>query len=362
MDLAFEDNNYNIVFVNEYEKRFLDAYKYSRKRLHKKILPNGYSETSAEVFLQDPEMEKLKSMIEKERKEGHIVGFIGGPPCPDFSVAGKNRGENGENGKLTKTYFDLICLYQPDFFVFENVKGLVSTERHKKFYDTMKKMLSDNNYYLSDKLINALSYGVPQYRERIFLIGLNSKNIKNKESLTINEFSYFEFQWDMFEKKSIENILKQDWPKNEEFKKYSKRINKYKIDEELTVNYWFEKNNVTQHKNNKDVFKVKNGKQKIETINEGDTSRKSFKRLHRWKYSPTAAYGHNEVHLHPFMCRRISVAEAMAIQSLPKNFIIKEDIPLTYKFKMIGNGVPYLLGEAIAKTLYKLLESTEEIK
>ncbi|MBE9201384.1 DNA cytosine methyltransferase [Nodularia sp. LEGE 06071] len=53
-------------------------------------------------------------------------------------------------------------------------------------------------------------------------------------------------------------------------------------------------------------------------IDEGDVSNKSFKRPHRWRYSPTACYGNNEVHLHPYQVRRISVAEALAIQSLPK--------------------------------------------
>ncbi len=43
-----------------------------------------------------------------------------------------------------------------------------------------------------------------------------------------------------------------------------------------------------------------------------------YKRLHRWRYSPTACYGNNEVHLHPYKPRRISVAEALAIQSLPQ--------------------------------------------
>ena len=93
----------------------------------------------------------------------------------------------------------------------------------------------------------------------------------------------------------------------------------------------------------------------MQRILEGDTKRKSFKRLHRWKYSPTAAYGNNEVHLHPYKIRRLSVAEAMAIQSLPENFILPNDISLTAMFKMIGNGVPYLMAECIAKTLKELV-------
>ena len=125
---------------------------------------------------------------------------------------------------------------------------------------------------------------------------------------------------------------------------------------ELTVEYWFDRNQVHIHPNGNDVFRVKNGYEKINTIPEGDTRGKSFKMLHRWKFSPTAAYGHNEVHLHPYLPRRISVAEAMAIQSLPAEFVLPERTTLSNKFKMIGNGVPYLMARAIAQTLMSLLD------
>ena len=105
---------------------------------------------------------------------------------------------------------------------------------------------------------------------------------------------------------------------------------------------------------------MKKGREKIVTIAEGDTSGKSFKRLHRWRYSPTAAYGNNEVHLHPYKERRISVAEAMAIQSLPKEFVVLPTLCLSKKFKMISNGVPYLMAVAIAKTLKDTLETIRE--
>ena len=60
-----------------------------------------------------------------------LVGFIGGPPCPDFSTAGKNKGAEGENGQLTSVYVNLIIKRAPDFFVLENVKGLYQTKKHK---------------------------------------------------------------------------------------------------------------------------------------------------------------------------------------------------------------------------------------
>ena len=67
------------------------------------------------------------------------------------------------------------------------------------------------------------------------------------------------------------------------------------------------------------------------------------------------AYGNNEVHLHPYKERRISAAEAMSLQTLPKTFELPKDMTLTDKFKTIGNGVPYLLSCGIARTIYDFL-------
>ena len=110
------------------------------------------------------------------------------------------------------------------------------------------------------------------------------------------------------------------------------------------------------HPNGNDVFNVVNHL-KFESIPEGESTGKSFKRLHRWRYSPTAAYGNNEVHLHPYLPRRISVAEALAIQSLPADFSLPSSLSLSAKFKMVGNGVPYLLALGIATELREWLNT-----
>ena len=60
----------------------------------------------------------------------------------------------------------------------------------------------------------------------------------------------------------------------------------------------------------------------------------------------------NEVHIHPYLPRRISVAEALAIQTLPADFVLPEDISLTDAFKTIGNGVPYIAAHGVAETIY----------
>ena len=157
------------------------------------------------------------------------------------------------------------------------------------------------------------------------------------------------FGWDRFTKYNSEEIKKLNWP---DVNKFGGRPIKTKdIPIELTVEHWFKKNNVESHYNSKCFFKPRAGLKKFETIDEGDVYKKSYKRLHRWRYSPTAAYGNNEVHLHPYKPRRLSVAEVLAIQSVPKNFSMSLDVSLSAKFKMLGNGVPVQLANGLAKTI-----------
>ena len=154
----------------------------------------------------------------------------------------------------------------------------------------------------------------------------------------------------------MDDIRKQPWPETTPFEADSKSKCPKGIDEKLTVEYWFKKNDVYNHPNCNDHFIPRQGIEKMKVIAEGDDAKKSYKRLHRWRYSPTAAYGNNEVHLHPYKERRLTASEAMAIQSLPKEFCLPSEMSLTDKFKTIGNGVPYLLSSGIACTIFDFLE------
>lgn len=119
LDLGFEAEGFQVVFVNEYLPAFLNAYKHSRQILKMESPEYGYYGGSITDFFSEPTLgSKLASQVKQARGEGSLVGFIGGSPCPDFSVGGKNRGRHGENGKLSLSYVRLICLQRPDFLVF----------------------------------------------------------------------------------------------------------------------------------------------------------------------------------------------------------------------------------------------------
>ena len=173
LDLAFEKNGYTIVFVNEYDNLFMESYQYAREQMNRHTPIYGYHNDSAERYAKRRGKRNLINLVAREHEKGNLVGFIGGPPCPDFSVAGKNAGANGENGRLTKVYFDIICRCRPDFFLFENVKGLVKTEKHRAFYNEMMMKVQANDYVMAEKVLNALEYGVPQFRERVFMVGIH---------------------------------------------------------------------------------------------------------------------------------------------------------------------------------------------
>lgn len=351
LDLGFEKTGlYEILYANEIHKPFMDIYKYSRQLMKIKSPQFGYSLSDITTFLNPEMLEQLKSNVNTAKKEYPFVGFIGGPPCPDFSVAGKNKGKEGDNGKLSGTYINLICLVQPDFFLFENVKGLYRTKKHREFFDEIKIKMNKAGYFMAEKLINAIEYGAPQDRERIILIGFHKNTVK-KLSLKTSGKELSDFKWEN-KKYELVDILKKQWPKTSPFSENSEMTVPDGIIKELTVQYWFDKNDVEHHPNSKQYFVPRQGLQRFLEIEEGDDKKKSYKRLHRWRYSPTAAYGNNEVHLHPYKPRRLSISEALAIQSLPKEFVLPPDITLTNAFKTIGNGVPYMAAKGLALNIF----------
>ncbi len=100
--------------------------------------------------------------------------LAGGPPCQAFSVFGRRRGVNDPRGLLFKEYLRILADLRPKAFLFENVFGLLTIhggETFKEICAYLKSPSSSVTYELSVFRLNAVNYGVPQYRDRIFIIG-----------------------------------------------------------------------------------------------------------------------------------------------------------------------------------------------
>ena len=353
LDLGFElQGNYNVVFVNEFHEAFNHIYRFARQNMGLQEPRYGRHIEDITEYIDGKHEDRLQRLINwvNESKEEELTGFIGGPPCPDFSVAGKNRGRDGENGRLSGTYAQLICTALPDFFLFENVKGLYRTARHRQFFEELKQQFRVHGYSLTEQLVNSLEFGAAQDRDRIILIGFHQDAIERLH-LHAKDGTLISFPWEAHKRYNLKNVKNLPWPDKSPYQENTPIPMPNGIIEDLTIQHWWMENDVVHHPNANMYFQPRAGIVRFRTKEEGDVEKKCYKRLHRWRYSPTAAYGNNEVHIHPFLPRRISVAESLAIQSLPADFILPQDVSLTDAFKTVGNGVPFVLANGIANSI-----------
>lgn len=99
--------------------------------------------------------------------------IVGGPPCQDFSIAGKRM--LGPRANLTQTYVDIVAKYKPKYFVMENVPSIRTVG--KAIYDSIVEQFCQQGYALTSQVIFMPDYGVPQRRKRLLMIGvLDSQN------------------------------------------------------------------------------------------------------------------------------------------------------------------------------------------
>lgn len=346
--MGFARAGFTTVWTNENNSVFADMYEFavpplSRALKNKNLLERISDRCSVDSI-------KAREIISMAFPAGRpeLFGIIGGPPCPDFSTGGKQRGHKGGHGRLSKTFVDHICAIKPSFFVFENVHGLLRTEKHRTFLEALKKQLQETRYCVDSAVLNSLDFGLAQDRERVFLIGLKKNLITQALGRDVDTSEKKWFPWPAVEYRDAKGRF--NWPKiNENGKAPGKPAG---IPDKLMV-FHLLSDIPDDLPNAKEGFKPYSNK--FKTVQEGDTSGKSFKRLHRYRYSPTACYGNNEVHLHPWENRRLTVREAMRIQGIPDDYSLPRDIPLTAKFKMIANGVPVPLAEQVAESLINFI-------
>lgn len=98
---------------------------------------------------------------------------LGGFPCQDFSVIWKQPGLNGKRGGLYRHFLEFVDAKKPKAFVAENVKGLLTANNHKAIETIIKDFESiEPGYIVKPHLYNFAEYGVPQYRERLLIVGI----------------------------------------------------------------------------------------------------------------------------------------------------------------------------------------------
>lgn len=250
------------------------------------------------------------------------IGVIGGPPCQSFSRANAYQSEDDPRHHLTEHYARIIKYlndtFQLDFFVFENVPDLLSNKHRGKF-ERFKLLFEEAGFNLFEGTMNALHFGVPQKRTRIFVVGINRQ--------TRPDFKFSFPVGDPFLKIPIAEVI---GPLIEPV--YFSRSAKGGI---LHPNHW-----CMMPKSSKFVTRGDQPKRYVG---------RSFRVLKWDEPSYTVAYGHSEVHIHPEGHRRLSVYEAMLLQGFPNNYVLEGT--LTQQIRLVSEAVPPPVAQAIAEAL-----------
>lgn len=179
-----------------------------------------------------------ESLNDKDIKEVKSINgadlFTFGSPCQDFSVAGRGRG--GEKDSETRSALiweavRVIELNRPKYIMFENVKAILNKnhiEVFEEFCDDLKRI----GYNISYEVLNAVDFGVPQNRERVFLVGaldgepLDFSKLKRKETKPLNEYVNFESMGYDFTLDTLRVLTNDDIKRISNWKAYEKPLEK----------------------------------------------------------------------------------------------------------------------------------------
>jgi DNA (cytosine-5)-methyltransferase 1 len=285
---------------------------------HKRNFPKTHS-VAADLIKLQPEgvFELVSSRVEAKSR----IGLIGGPPCQGFSRANTKSKADDPRNQLPQLYLDVVKRLQKDyiveFVVLENVLG-IRDKKHAPTYEALINGLEALGFFITEKELCALDFGVPQNRRRIVLSALRSgqgySEVRPQTSTGLKTVE-----------EAIGSLAEPAF--------FSRNLKPESIP--VHPNHW-----------------TMNPKSPRFSDPDGDYPKgRSFKRLTWSDASPTIAFGHREIHIHPSGTRRLSIYEAMKLQSFPCSFVLEGN--LSEQVEQVSNAVPPLLGKSIAAAVKK---------
>lgn len=346
----------------------------------------GYQDAESAVLECDITSEDIINRIEQATRGRRPDVIIGGPPCQAYSTAGRVRDGKGmandPRNFLFESYVRILEHFLPKFFVFENVTGILSAYvKGKKIFPQVMKALG-NKYNLVDDpnilLHNTANFGVPQIRKRIIIMGVR-KDISTKKAIDLYNGvtkTHYDPEMDESLRKGLKRFVdvKQaigdlppvepgadasteafNYPCNNEF---LKRIGKKGV--HPLFDHIARKHNATDRERFRVMIENKwsfGEMRKKRPDLEHDHARlfdNSY--VVQWWDLPSKtilAHIHKDgfqfIHPDGKQLRSFTVREAARIQSFPDDFVFEGS--RGEKFKQIGNAVPVLFAEALAKSI-----------
>lgn len=264
----------------------------------------------------------VSAIVRKALKGGSRIGIIGGPPCQGFSRANTTATATDPRNELPKLYIDIVSELQKhfkvEFAVFENVLGM-RDKKHSAAYRNLLEGLHRLGFDVTENELCAIDFGVPQTRRRIVLSAMPAEHQykvirprRRKGPISVRD--------------AIGNLPRPKF--------YSPNL-----DEE----------DIPHHPNHWTMNPI-SPRFRTKAVAHGG---RCFKQLNWQKPSPTIAFGHREIYVHPNGKRRLSIFEAMLLQGFPKSFVLEGN--LSEQVDQVSNAVPPPLAKSLASAIRRSL-------
>jgi len=309
LDLGASFAGFKSLFVSDIVPTYTETIKHNLPHVH------VYNEDAMALT---PDLIRQMSGVKSD-----IDLIIAGPPCQSFSILGKRQSLQDPRGKLTIKYFDLIVGLSPKAFVFENVPGLMTVNNGRDFENLWRYVSDTTGYTLFKSKLNALDYGIPQSRERIFIVGFRSdidaSNFEFPSKPTGKFLRYLPRRVPC--KYALENI---DGIPNHDIREHTEDV-----------------------------------KKRFEAVPPGGRDKGSHSdRLDPDIPSGTVLIGSSagggRPHIHPYEPRVLTVREAARLQSFPDWYEFCGSS--TEQYRQVGNAVPPLMAYELLSKIRKVLE------
>jgi len=312
LDLGFEKAGFQTIWANEYDKEIWETFE--------KNFPHTKLDRRSIVAIPSSDIPEA-------------IGLIGGPPCQSWSEAGALRGIDDHRGQLFFEFIRVLRDKKPLFFLAENVSGMLAG-RHNEALENIKNHFVESGYDLYFELLNAVDFGVPQDRKRIFFIGF-------RKDLGID----FAFPQVLPKKTTLRDALwdLKDCVQAGSEKNYANKACAIPNHEYMTGGF----STIFMSRN-----RVRSWDEPSFTIQAGGRHAPLHPQAPKMEFveQNKRVFAKGYEHLY----RRLSIRECARVQTFPDSHIFYYK-NLSAGYKMVGNAVPPTLAYHLAKQIKKHL-------